>query len=201
MTEKKQNELNESIPESHEVSVSPERKREAFSAKKEIFSWVKVILLALVISFVLNHYVIVSAEVTSGSLENTVMVGDRIIASRLSYHFHEPQRGDIIVFKFPDDESQEYLKRIIGLPGETINIKDGKVYINDSKTPLKEDYLKETPTGDYGPYTVPEDSYFLMGDNRNISFDSRFWKHTFADKEEIIGKAEFRYYPIPKLLK
>ncbi|SHO48576.1 signal peptidase I [Anaerocolumna xylanovorans] len=172
-----------------------------FSAKKEIFSWIKLILLALVISFVLNHYIIVSAEVPTGSMENTVMTGDRIIASRLSYHFHEPKRGDIIVFSFPDDESQNYLKRIIGLPGETVDIKDGKVYINGSKTPLKEDYLRETPVGDYGPYTVPVDSYFMMGDNRNDSFDSRFWEHTFATRDEIIGKAEFRYYPHPKLLK
>lgn len=187
------------------TSNEPENKKEEdkqpFSVKKEIFSWVKVILAALVISFILNHYIIVSAEVPSGSMENTVMIGDRIIASRLSYHFHEPKRGDIVVFYFPDDESQRYLKRIIGLPGETVQIKDGKVYINGSTTPLEENYLKETPVGDYGPYTVPEDSYFMMGDNRNDSFDSRFWEHTFATKDEIIGKAEFRYFPFPKLLK
>ncbi|SHL06882.1 signal peptidase I Serine peptidase. MEROPS family S26A [Anaerocolumna jejuensis DSM 15929] len=200
MAENRMNEPNEPIAESQESGSSKE-KQETFSAKKEIFSWIKIILLALVISFVLNHYIIVSAEVPTGSMENTIMIGDRIIASRLSYHFHEPQRGDIIVFNFPDDESQKYLKRIIGLPGETVKIKDGKVYINDSKTPLKEDYLRETPVGDYGPYTVPKDSYFLMGDNRNDSFDSRFWEHTFATRDEIIGKAEFRYYPMPKLLK
>ncbi|MGN6711140.1 signal peptidase I [Anaerocolumna jejuensis] len=200
MAENRMNEPNEPIAESQESGSSKE-KQETFSAKKEIFSWIKIILLALVISFVLNHYIIVSAEVPTGSMENTIMIGDRIIASRLSYHFHEPQRGDIIVFNFPDDESQKYLKRIIGLPGETVKIKDGKVYINDSKTPLKEDYLKETPVGDYGPYTVPKDSYFLMGDNRNDSFDSRFWEHTFATRDEIIGKAEFRYFPKPKLLK
>lgn len=200
MAENRMNEPNEPIAESQESGSSKE-KQETFSAKKEIFSWIKIILLALVISFVLNHYIIVSAEVPTGSMENTIMIGDRIIASRLSYHFHEPQRGDIIVFNFPDDESQKYLKRIIGLPGETVKIKDGKVYINDSKTPLKEDYLRETPVGDYGPYTVPKDSYFLMGDNRNDSFDSRFWEHTFATRNEIIGKAEFRYYPRPKLLK
>lgn len=200
MAENRMNEPNEPIAESQESGSSKE-KQETFSAKKEIFSWIKLILLALVISFILNHYIIVSAEVPTGSMENTIMIGDRIIASRLSYHFHEPQRGDIIVFNFPDDESQKYLKRIIGLPGETVKIKDGKVYINDSKTPLKEDYLRETPVGDYGPYTVPKDSYFLMGDNRNDSFDSRFWEHTFATRDEIIGKAEFRYYPRPKLLK
>lgn len=191
--------MSENMP--NEPEKHTEEEKQPFSAKKEILSWVKVILAALVLSFLLNHYVIVSAEVPTGSMENTVMIGDRIIASRLSYHFHEPKRGDIIVFYFPDDETQRYLKRIIGLPGDTVEIKDGKVYINGSADPLKEDYLRETPVGDYGPYTVPEDSYFMMGDNRNDSFDSRFWEHTFATKDEIIGKAEFRYFPYPKLLK
>lgn len=191
--------MSENMP--NEPEKHTEEEKQPFSAKKEILSWVKVILAALVLSFLLNHYVIVSAEVPTGSMENTVMIGDRIIASRLSYHFHEPKRGDIVVFYFPDDETQRYLKRIIGLPGDTIEIKNGKVYINGSTDPLKEDYLRETPVGDYGPYTVPKDSYFMMGDNRNDSFDSRFWEHTYATKDEIIGKAEFRYFPYPKLLK
>lgn len=201
MTDNKQNENGESLEEAGKTPESPKNKPEGFSVKKEIFSWAMVILFALVFSFILNNYIIVSAEVPTGSMENTVRIGDRIIASRLSYLFHEPKRGDIIVFYFPDDESQKYLKRIIGLPGDTVEIKDGKVYINGSKTPLKENYLKEKPEGDYGPYTVPKDSYFLMGDNRNGSFDSRFWEHTFATRDEIIGKAEFRYYPMPRLLK
>ncbi len=191
--------MSENMP--NEPEKHTEEEKQPFSAKKEILSWVKVILAALVLSFLLNHYVIVSAEVPTGSMENTIMIGDRIIASRLSYHFHEPKRGDIVVFYFPDDETQRYLKRIIGLPGDTIEVKDGKVYINGSTEPLKEDYLRETPVGDYGPYTVPKDSYFMMGDNRNDSFDSRFWEHTYATKDEIIGKAEFRYFPYPKLLK
>ncbi|MDF2873255.1 MAG: Signal peptidase [Anaerocolumna sp.] len=178
-----------------------DNKNTKFSAKKEILSWVMLIICALALSFVLNRYVVVSAEVPTGSMENTIKVGDRIIAFRLAYTFGEPKRGDIIVFNFPDDETQQYLKRIIGLPGETIDIKDGKVYIDGSTTPLEENYLKETPVGDYGPYTVPEDSYFLMGDNRNDSLDSRFWENTFATKDEIIGKAEFRYYPVPKIFK
>lgn len=189
------------LPEALDTPETSPEKREKFSAKKEIFSWVKVILFALAMSFILNRYIIVSAEVPTGSMENTVMVGDRIIASRLAYALHAPERGDIIVFDFPDDESQKYLKRVIGLPGDTVEIKNGKVYINDSQTPLEENYLREVPVGDYGPYTVPEDSYFLMGDNRNDSFDSRFWEHTFATRDEIIGKAEFRYYPFPKLFK
>jgi signal peptidase I len=169
--------------------------------KKEILDWVKVILAAVAISFILNNFVIVNAQVPTGSMENTVMTKDRVFANRLSYLFSNPQRGDIVVFPFPDDESVNYLKRIIGLPGDTVEIKDGKVYINNSKESLKEDYLKEKPTGSYGPYKVPADSYFMMGDNRNISLDSRFWNHPFVKKDKILGKVVLRYYPSITVLK
>ncbi len=169
--------------------------------KKEILDWLKVILAAVAISFILNNFVIVNAQVPTGSMENTVMTQDRVFALRLSYLFENPQRGDIVVFPLPDDESQNYLKRIIGLPGDTVEIKDGKVYINNTEEPLQEDYLKEKPTGDYGPYEVPENSYFMLGDNRNISLDSRYWEHTFVKKNKIMGKVVLRYYPSIKLLK
>ncbi len=169
--------------------------------KEEILDWIKVILTALAITFILNHFVIVNAQVPTGSMENTVMINDRVYAFRLSYLFEEPKRGDIVVFPFPDDESQTYLKRIIGLPGETIEIKEGKVYIDNSKEPLAEDYLKETPTGSYGPYKVPDDSYFMLGDNRNISLDSRFWEIPYVKRNKILGKVILRYYPSIKLFK
>lgn len=169
--------------------------------KKEIFDWLKILIIAFAIAFVVNNYVIVKAQVPTGSMENTVMVNDRIIALRTSYLFDKPKRGDIIIFKYPDDESQNYLKRVIGLPGETIEIKDGKVYINKSSKPLEETYLRETPIGSFGPYVVPADSYFMMGDNRNNSEDARFWDNTYVKKNKIIGKAIIRYYPSLKLLK
>lgn len=163
--------------------------------KSEIFSWIKIIVSAFVIALVINNFIIVKAEVPTGSMENTVMTHDQIVGYRLAYLFSKPKRGDIIMFPFPDDESTNYLKRIIGLPGEAIEIIDGKVYINGSTEPLEEDYLKEVPDGSYGPYTVPEDSYFMMGDNRNTSIDSRSWEHPFVKKEKIIGKAVFRFFP------
>lgn len=163
--------------------------------KSEIFSWVKLIITAFIIAIAINNFVIVKAEVPSGSMENTVMTHDQIIGYRLAYLFSQPKRGDIVMFPFPDDESVKYLKRIIGLPGEVVEIIDGKVYINGSAEPLEEDYLKEKPNGSFGPYTVPEDSYFMMGDNRNSSLDSRFWEHPFVKKDKIIGKAVFRYSP------
>lgn len=178
-----------------------ENDKNASNKMKEILDWVKVILAALAISFILNNFVIVNAQVPTGSMEDTVMTHDRVFAFRLSYLFSEPQRGDIVIFHLPDDESQNYLKRIIGLPGETIEIKDGKVYINNSEEPLQEDYLKEEPYGDYGPYEVPENCYFMLGDNRNISLDSRYWEHTYVSKDKIMGKVILRYYPSIKLLK
>lgn len=168
---------------------------------KDFFEYGRIIILALVISFLLNHYVVANAEIPTGSMESTVMPNDRVIAFRLSYLFDKPKRGDIVIFHFPDDESQEFLKRIIGLPGDIIDIVDGKVYINDSNAPLEEVYLKDIPNGDFGPYKVPEDSYFLMGDNRDVSYDSRYWDNTFVKRDEIIAKAIFKYYPTIKMLK
>lgn len=169
--------------------------------KEEILDWIKLIFIALTISLILNNFIIVTAQVPTGSMENTVMTDDRIVAFRLSYLMEEPQRGDIIVFKYPDDESQRYLKRIIGLPGETVEIIDGNVYINEDTTPLSEDYLKETPVESYGPYNIPDDSYFMLGDNRNGSEDSRYWDNTYVHKDKIIGKAILRFFPSIHILK
>lgn len=163
--------------------------------KKELFDILKTVIIAVVVAFVITNFVIVNAVVPTGSMKNTIMPQDRLIAFRLSYLFSEPQRGDIVVFKAPDDESTLYVKRIIGLPGETINIVDGKVYINDSLAPIEDSYIMEKMEGDFGPYTVPEDSYFMMGDNRNDSQDSRYWQHTFLPKENILGKVMIKYYP------
>lgn len=164
--------------------------------RKEIVSWVKTIILALLLAAAINTFVIVNAEVPSGSMENTIMTNDRIVAFRLAYLFGEPKKGDVVVFHFPDDPTGKtlYVKRIIGLPGEKLEIKKGRVYINDSRQPLPESYLKERAVGDFGPYEIPEGCYFMMGDNRNDSEDARFWQNTYVEKSEILGKVIFRYY-------
>jgi len=164
------------------------------NVKAEILDWTKHIAIALVIAFILARFVIVNANIPTSSMEPTIMVNDRIIAGRLNYMFSEPKRGDIVVFKYPDDESVLFVKRIIGLPGDTVSISKGSVYINDQK--LDEPYLTTTIVGNFGPYTVPEGSYFMMGDNRNNSKDSRYWNNTFVKKDKILGKALFKYYPI-----
>lgn len=165
------------------------------SFKKELVSWLKTLILVLIIALATNRFLIVNALVPSSSMESTIMTGERIIGNRLSYDFSKPQRGDIILFRFPDDETQMYVKRIIGLPGETVNIMNGKIYINDTTIPLDEPYLTVDPEGSFGPYTVPEHAYFVMGDNRNVSFDSRYWLNTYVSSDMILAKAEFSYYP------
>ena len=168
--------------------------------KKEIFSWIWTLAVAFVIALFLNHYIIVNANVPTGSMENTIQPGDRLIGFRLSYQKEGPKRGDIIIFNYPVDESEIYIKRVIGLPGETVEIKDGKVYIDGSETALDDSFIPEKMQGSFGPYTVPDNCYFMLGDNRNDSKDSRFWKNTFVRFDQIVGKAVVRYYPSIKLL-
>ena len=171
-------------------------------AKQEIVSWVKTIILAVAIALFINFCVIVNADVPTGSMENTIMAGDRVIALRLSYMFGSPERGDVAIFKYPDAPEGEtilYVKRVIGLPGETVEVKDGEVYIDGEV--LEEDYIKETTIGDFGPYEVPEGCYFMMGDNRNNSQDARFWRNPYIPDERMIAKVLLRYFPNPGLLK
>ncbi len=177
-------------------------KNSDFDVVKEIFSWISIIVVAAVIALVLNLFIIANSRVPSASMENTIMTGDRVVGFRLTYLFQEPKRGDVIIFKFPDDESLYYVKRIIGEPGDVVDIKDGKVYLNNSETPLEEDYIKE-PMIPEAPmhFEVPEDSYFCMGDNRNNSADSRRWVHPFVHKDKIIAKVIFRYFPGFKMIK
>ena len=168
---------------------------------KELWEYIKMIIFVVVVVLIVNNFLLINARVPSESMEKTIMTGDRFFGNRLAYLFDDPERFDIVVFKYPDDESQLFVKRVIGLPGETVEIKDGKVYINGSETPLDDSFTPETPTGDYGPYVVPDGSYFMLGDNRNHSGDSRFWKQPYVEKEKIVGKAIFRYFPGVKILK
>ena len=172
-----------------------------------------MIIIVLVVVLIVNNVVLINAKIPSESMENTIMTGDRIFGFRMAYGINfdffgthvskkmkDPERYDIIIFKYPDDESQLFIKRLIGLPGETVEIRDGKVYIDGSEEPLDDSFVPETPTGNYGPYTVPEDCYFMLGDNRENSRDSRFWDNTFVTFDEIVGKAVIRYFPSIKLL-
>lgn len=172
--------------------------KESSNLKKEILEWIKILLTAAAIAFVLNTFIVANSTVPSGSMENTIMTNDRILGSRLSYLFGEPKRGDIVIFDHlsgPGREEIRFVKRIIGLPGETVDIQDGHVYINDSQIPLEEPYLKETMEPGEFHFDVPEGSYFMMGDNRNHSADARYWEDHYVPKKKIVAKVMFRYYP------
>ncbi|MCR5666326.1 MAG: signal peptidase I [Eubacterium sp.] len=196
-----------------------EENEEKADIKKEVISWIRLIAIVVVVVVVVKQFVIVNAIVPTGSMENTIMPDDRLIGFRLAYKIGDPQRYDIAIFKYPVDESQVYIKRIIGLPGEKVTIEDGKIYIDDSEEPLDEPYLKEEWTVENTGYTfeVPEDCYLMLGDNRNISADARYWadealmcetaqteeeaeSYQYVSRDKILGKAIVRYWPSIEML-
>lgn len=166
---------------------------------KELFSFLLSFVFAVAVAMLVQRFVIINANIPSGSMENTIMTGDRLIGNRLAYLFGEPERGDIVIFKYPDDESQLFVKRVIGLPGETVTVEDAKVYIGDEL--LDEWYLKEEWVIDAGSYTfeVPDGCYLVMGDNRNNSKDARYWTNTYVEEDQLLGKAVFRYWPFTSI--
>lgn len=170
--------------------------------KSEIVSWIVFLLGAVVCAVLINSFIIFNAHVPSASMENTIMTGDRVLGLRLTYTFGKPERYDVAIFRYPDDETEYYVKRVIGLPGEKVDIIGGKVYINDSTEPLEDAFVKEAPfENDYGPYFVPEGSYFMLGDNRNNSRDSRMWVNKFVEEDKILAKAYVCMWPKPRRIR
>ena len=189
---------------SEDVTVSKkDSKKEPLTKEKvirEAASWAIIIGIALILATLINSFLIIKAEVISGSMLDTLQIDDVYLGNRLSYVFGDPERGEIVFFKNPDKEEETFVKRIIGLPGEKVEVIDGKVYINDSDKPLDEPYLKEKPDKEhFGPVIVPEDGYFMMGDNRNHSSDSRAWKTFYVTRDQLLAKAWLRIWPPFKL--
>ena len=149
------------------------------------------VILAVVLAALLRMFVIQPFYIPSASMEPTLLINDRIIVSMLAYRFHAPQRGDVIVFRYPKDPSRDFIKRLIALPGETVEVRNNTVIINGVR--LAEPYLPSEVMADYGPYQVPQGCYFMMGDNRNNSDDSRDWGP--LPQKNIIGKAFLIYWP------
>lgn len=157
------------------------------------------IVIAVIVAIILKTFIFANAIVPTGSMINTIEENDRIIASRIAYINSEPERYDVVIFYYPDDETQRFVKRVIGLPGETVEIINGIVYVTKTdgeKIQLDDSFVTNCkPSGDFGPYVVPADSYFMLGDNRNTSWDSRYWDNKFVHKDKILGQVKFRYYP------
>lgn len=151
---------------------------------------------------VLYTAILINAYVPSESMEPILTVGDRFIGSRIAYLIHDPERFDIILFPSPDDPERLLVKRIVGMPGEKIEIKGGKVYINSNTEPLDESFIKEEMSAEEDKiFHVPKEHYFVLGDNRNESNDSRYWNNPYVAGEDIVAKALFKYWKGPCLLK
>jgi len=149
------------------------------------------VILAVVLAAVIRLWLFEPFYIPSPSMQPTLYPGDRIIVNKLSYRLHPPERGDVIVFKFPLDPQRDFVKRVVALEQETIEVRQGYVYINGRR--LEEPYLPHELVPDYGPIKVPRGHLFVMGDNRNNSEDSRFWGP--LNQKYLIGKAFFVYWP------
>lgn len=168
--------------------------------KKEIFEWIKVFALAIVFAFVITQF-IKPTLVRGDSMYSTLEEGDYLIINRMSYKFGEPKRGDIIVFESDlqqdDGTNKDLVKRVIGVSGDTIKIKDYKVYVNGKE--LNEPYIHDEITEGDIDTVVPENSVFVLGDNREISLDSRYEQVGFINESDILGKVFVRLYPFNKI--
>jgi len=181
--------------------------------KKEIKEWTEALIIAIILATFIRTFFIQAFKIPTGSMKPTLLEGDHILVSKFIYGakipftkkaripgFRAPKRGDIIVFIYPEDPKKDYIKRLVGLPGETVRIKEGRVYI-DGKPLLdkqfqniyyynRSNFCKDS----FETITVPADSYFVLGDNSGSSVDSRYWG--FVPKENLVGKANLIYWPI-----
>ncbi|MBM7623540.1 signal peptidase I [Sporohalobacter salinus] len=163
--------------------------------QEQLKEYLEAVVIAIILSFLIITFVVQAFFIPSGSMEPTLKPGDRIFVNKFIYRFQDPQRFDIIVFKYPVDPHKKFIKRVIGLPGDTVKIVDGTVYVNGKA--IEEDYTLNKGYSDYHKIEVPSQNYFVLGDNRNNSEDSRFWG--FVPRENIVGEALFRFWPITRI--
>ena len=180
--------------------------------KSKLREYIEAILLAIVIAFFIRTFVIQAYKIPSGSMKPTLQIGDHILVTKFNYGVRlplirstlipagTPERGDIVVFIYPEDRSKDFIKRLIGLPGDTIEIRDKQILLNglpwsDANGVYVDNLMipgNVQPRDNFGPVTVPQDSIFVMGDNRDESYDSRFWG--FVPMKEVLGKALIIYW-------
>ncbi|MBR8838962.1 MAG: signal peptidase I [Stigonema ocellatum SAG 48.90 = DSM 106950] len=183
--------------------MSPKRNRNVQEPTSENF-WVeglKTIGMSILIAFGIRIFAAEAYFIPSGSMEPTLDINDRLMVDKVSYHFKKPQRGDIVVFWPPNEtiaacglqhkSEDPWIKRVIGLPGDKVEVKEGRVYVNDR--PLNENYIAGQPEYLWGPQIVPPNSYLVLGDNRNNSCDGHYWG--FVKSDRLIGRAIIRFWP------
>jgi signal peptidase I len=169
---------------------------------KEIAKFCAQVAVMFAVVFVLTRCVIIHAQVISPSMEDTLPTWSWVVGSRLSYVIGEPHRFDIILFENPINPSDHpFVKRIIGLPYETVEIRDGLVFIDGSDIPLDDAFTKEPSFGNHGPFLVPVDSFFVLGDHRNNSADSRNLANPFIHRDVIIGRLHATLLPRPAIFR
>ena len=180
--------------------------------KSKLREYIEAILLAIVIAFFIRTFVIQAYKIPSGSMKPTLLIGDHILVSKFNYGIRlplvrstlipvgTPTRGDIVVFIYPEDRSKDFIKRLIGLPGDVIEIRNKNILLNglpwrDTRGVYVDNLIipgSVQPRDNFGPVTVPEGSLFVMGDNRDESYDSRFWG--FVPMKDVLGKALIIYW-------
>ncbi len=191
------------------------RSKRTLKKKSTLREYAEAAAIAVLLALFIRTFVVQAFKIPSGSMEPTLLIGDHILVNKFIYGVKlplvrkeiipvsEPERGDVIVFVYPVDPSKDFIKRVIGLPGDTVEIIDEKLYINGK--PYRDEHGTYTPRApgldnpggkyDFGPVTVPEDQYFVMGDNRDHSYDSRFWG--FVPESSIKGEAFMIYWSWP----
>ncbi|MDD2396833.1 MAG: signal peptidase I [Tissierellia bacterium] len=163
--------------------------------KTFINEWVVPSIIAVVIVLFLNRFIFILVTVPTGSMETTIMPGDRLYVNKL-FDVKDAKRGDIIVFQ-SDELDARLVKRLIGLPGETVEINEnGEVFINGEK--IQEPYINQAG-GEARTYKIPEGTYFFLGDNRPVSVDARYWSNPYISEDKIIGEAIFRFFPFNRI--
>ena len=169
--------------------------------KSLLREYAEALFLALLLALFIRTFVVQAFRIPSGSMIPALLVGDQILVDKLVYKFRKPERGDVMVFKFPEDETRDFIKRLIGMPGDKLEVSNRTVYINDKRLDESAYAYHESPVQDdfhaglrdnYGPTIIPEKKYFMMGDNRENSQDSRFWG--FLSEDKIVGRAFIIYW-------
>lgn len=188
--------MDETIKKDQEPTSQPSAKPE----KSVIRQYSEAVIIAIILALVIRSFIVQAFKIPSGSMLQTLQVGDHIMVNKFLYWFTDTQRGDIIVFKYPQDEERDFIKRVVALPGEKMEVRGKQVYINDN--PLAEPYAVHkdpdiieksgSPRDNFGPVVVAPGQLFMMGDNRDYSMDSRFWG--FLDMKKIKGKAFIIYW-------